>query len=111
MYGAVMKRCFPLSRAQIFFADPLAPRGGELLILVVAPGIFLAAARDRGYGITGIELDRNAARFAKERLGLQRVFPLTISEFAEQHAKNVLMWSHFLKCWSTRPHRLNSCRR
>ena len=31
------------------------------------------------------ELDRNAAHFAKETLGLEHVPPLTISEFAEQH--------------------------
>src|SRR4029077_17311162 len=59
---------------------------GELLDIGCGTGNFLAAARDRGYGVTGIELDRNAARFAKERLGLQRLFPLTISEFAELHA-------------------------
>jgi SAM-dependent methyltransferase len=36
--------------------------------------------------VTGIELDGNAAQFAKERLGLERVLPLTIAEFALQHA-------------------------
>jgi SAM-dependent methyltransferase len=37
--------------------------------------------------VTGTELDRNAARFAKERLGLPRVLPLTVSEFAAQHSE------------------------
>jgi SAM-dependent methyltransferase len=32
-------------------------------------------------------LDRNAARFAKERLGLKNILPLTIAEFTEQHAE------------------------
>jgi len=87
MYGGRDGKVLPLEPGHKYFlADPLAPRGGELLDIGCGTGNFLAAARDRGYGVTGIELDRNAARFAKERLGLQNVFPLTISEFAEQHA-------------------------
>jgi len=88
MYGGRDENLLPLEQGHKYFlADPLAPRNGELLDIGCGTGNFLAAARDAGYGVTGIELDRNAARFAKERLGLQRVLPLTISEFAEQHAK------------------------
>src|SRR5437879_13546416 len=87
MYGGRDERLLPLEPGHKYFlADPLAPRGGELLDIGCGTGNFLAAARDRGYGVTGIGLDRNAARFAKERIGLQRVFPLTIAEFAERHA-------------------------
>src|SRR5467141_2246643 len=88
MYGGRDENLLPLEPGHKYFlADPLAPRNGELLDIGCGTGNFLAAARDAGYGVTGIELDRNAARFAKERLGLQRVLPLTISEFAEQHAE------------------------
>jgi SAM-dependent methyltransferase len=88
MYGGRDEKLLPLEPGHKYFlADPLAPRGGELLDIGCGTGNFLAAARDAGYDVTGIELDRNAARFAKERLGLQRVLPLTISEFAEQHAE------------------------
>jgi SAM-dependent methyltransferase len=87
MYGGRDGNLLPLEPGHKYFlADPLAPGGGKLLDIGCGTGNFLAAARDAGYGVTGIELDRNAARFAKERLGLQRVLPLTISEFAEQHA-------------------------
>jgi len=88
MYGGRDEKLLPLEPGHKYFlADyPLALRGGELLDIGCGTGNFLAAARDRGYGVTGIELDRNAARFAKERLGLQRVFPLTIAEFAERYA-------------------------
>jgi len=87
MYGGRDEKLLPLEPGHKYFlADPLAPRGGALLDIGCGSGNFLAAARDRGYGVTGIELDRNAARFAKERLGVQSVFPLTIAEFAEQHA-------------------------
>jgi SAM-dependent methyltransferase len=86
MYGGRDENLLPLEPGHKYFlADPLAPRGGKLLDIGCGTGNFLAAARDAGYGVTGIELDRNAARFAKERLSLQRVLPLTISEFAEQH--------------------------
>jgi SAM-dependent methyltransferase len=69
----------------LFLSDALVPRSGEILDIGCGTGNFLAAAREAGYGVTGIELDRNAAQFAKERLTLQRVFPLTISEFVKQH--------------------------
>src|SRR2546425_3465207 len=87
MYGGRDEKLLPLEPGHKYFlADPLAPRGGELLDIGCGTGNFLAAARDEGFGVTGIELDRKAARFAKERVGLQRIFPLTISEFASQHA-------------------------
>ena len=88
MYGSRDERLLPLEPGHKYFlADPLAPGGGRLLDIGCGTGNFLVAARDAGYDVTGIELDRNAARFAKKRLGLQRVFPLTISEFAEQYAE------------------------
>src|SRR5882672_5003573 len=86
MYGGRDEELLPLEPGHKYFLDvAAAPRGGELLDVGCGTGNFLAAARDAGYRVTGIELDRNAARFAKERLGLQRVLPLTISEFAAQN--------------------------
>lgn len=88
MYGGRDEKLLPLEPGHKYFlADALAPRGGKLLDIGCGTGNFLAAARDAGYEVTGIELDRNAARFAKERLGLQRVFALTISEFVSQHTQ------------------------
>jgi len=85
MYGGRDEKLLPLEPGHKYFLnDPLAPRGGKLLDIGCGTGNFLAAAHNAGYEVTGIELDRNAARFANERLGLQRVFPLTISEFAVQ---------------------------
>jgi SAM-dependent methyltransferase len=86
IYGSRDGELLPLEPGHKYFLeDAAAPRGGELLDVGCGTGNFLAAARDAGYRVTGIELDRNAARFAKERLGLQKVLPLTISEFAAQN--------------------------
>src|SRR6266849_9923357 len=86
IYGGRDEELLPLEPGHKYFLeDAAAPRGGELLDVGCGTGNFLAEARDAGYRVTGIELDRNAARFAKERLGLQEVLPLTISEFAAQH--------------------------
>jgi SAM-dependent methyltransferase len=86
MYGGRDEKVLPLEPGHKYFlVDTLAPHDGKLLDIGCGTGNFLAAARDAGYGVTGIELDRNAAGFAKERLGLQRVLPLTISEFTDQH--------------------------
>jgi len=85
IYGGRDEELLPLEPGHKYFlADPMAPRGGTLLDIGCGTGNFLAAARDAGYSVTGTELDRNAARFAKERLGLERVLALTIAEFAKQ---------------------------
>jgi len=85
MYGGRDEKLLPLEPGHRYFlADALAPRSGKLLDIGCGTGNFLAASRDAGYEVTGIELDRNAARFAKERLGLHNIYPLTISEFAQQ---------------------------
>ena len=77
MYGGRDEELLPLEPGHKYFlADPRAPLSGELLDIGCGTGNFLAAARDAGYSVTGIELDRNAARFAKERLGLQRVLQI-----------------------------------
>jgi len=85
MYGGRDQEILPLEPGHKYFlADALAPRGGALLDIGCGTGNFLAATRDAGYCVTGTELDRNAARFAIERLGLERVLPLTIAGFVEQ---------------------------
>ncbi len=68
-----------------FLSDSNAPAHGDLLDVGCGTGNFLAAARDAGYSVSGIELDGNAARFARERLGLGHVLPLTIGQFAARH--------------------------
>jgi 2-polyprenyl-3-methyl-5-hydroxy-6-metoxy-1,4-benzoquinol methylase len=68
-----------------FLTDPAAPRGGKLLDVGCGTGNFLAAARNAGYDVSGTELDRDAARFAKDQVGLPRIFPLAILEFVQQH--------------------------
>ena len=85
MYSGRDQTVLPLEPGHKYFlADPLAPRSGELLDIGCGTGNFLVAAQNTGYRVTGIELDRNAARFAKERLGLECVLPLAIAEFVEQ---------------------------
>src|SRR5271163_1912724 len=86
MYGGRDEKLLPLEPGHRYFlADALAPGRGELLDIGCGTGNFLDAARKAGYDVSGTELDRNAARFAKERMGLERVFPLTIAEFVEQN--------------------------
>jgi SAM-dependent methyltransferase len=88
IYGGRDEKLLPLEPGhKYFFADPHAPGRGELLDVGCGTGNFLTAARDEGYQVSGTELDRNAARFAKERLGLEHVFPMTISEFADQSSE------------------------
>lgn len=46
------------------------PPGGRLLEVGCGYGHFLAAAADRGWAVTGVELSRPAAAYARDRLGL-----------------------------------------
>lgn len=86
MYGGRDERVMPLEPGHRYFlADSLAPGRGELLDIGCGTGNFLSAARAAGYSVVGTELDRNAANFARERLGLSRVLGLTVSEFKEHH--------------------------
>ena len=85
MYGGRDQEILPLEPGHKYFlADALAPRVGDLLDIGCGTGNFLAAARHAGYRVTGTELDRKAAGFAKDKLGLERVVPLTITKFVEQ---------------------------
>jgi SAM-dependent methyltransferase len=86
MYGGRDEKLMPLEPGHKYFlSDPRAPGRGELLDIGCGTGNFLAAARGTGYSVSGTELDRNAASFAKEQLNLPRVLGLTISEFAEKY--------------------------
>jgi SAM-dependent methyltransferase len=86
MYGGRDEKLMPLEPGHRYFLrDALAPGRGELLDIGCGTGNFLAAAREAGYSVSGTELDRNAALFAKNHLGLPRVLGLTISEFAERY--------------------------
>lgn len=70
---------------KFFFADPRAPKSGRLLDLGCGVGNFLAAARRSGFDPTGVELNQNAARFALDHYGLERVFAMRPEEFLAAH--------------------------
>jgi SAM-dependent methyltransferase len=76
----------PLEPGHIFFlSDPQAPKTGRLLDLGCGTGNFLAAARDAGFDVTGIEPNRNAVRFAKDHYALRNVFATSPSQFQQAH--------------------------
>jgi 2-polyprenyl-3-methyl-5-hydroxy-6-metoxy-1,4-benzoquinol methylase len=77
----------PLEPGHRFFLnDPKAPKGGRLLDLGCGVGNFLAAARDSGFDVTGIEMNHNAVRFAQEHYGLRSVSAMRPEEFRATHA-------------------------
>jgi 2-polyprenyl-3-methyl-5-hydroxy-6-metoxy-1,4-benzoquinol methylase len=45
--------------------------GARMLEVGCAYGLFLGAARERGYDVTGVELSQNASDHAREKLGLR----------------------------------------
>lgn len=88
------------------------PTRGKLLEVGCSYGAFLAAAHQKGWSTTGIELDRAAAAYAKERLGL-KVFAGSIEgEFAQleppydavvtfhviEHVRNPMKFLHLCRC-------------
>ena len=80
------RTAMPLEPGHRFFlADPKAPRQGRLLDLGCGTGNFLAAARDAGFDVTGVEFDPSAARFAREHYGLRSVFAERPEDFHAAH--------------------------
>jgi SAM-dependent methyltransferase len=76
----------PLEPGHIFFlSDPQAPKNGRLLDMGCGTGNFLAAARDAGFDVTGIEPNQNAVRSAKEHYGLRDVFAAVPADFQQAH--------------------------
>ena len=69
---------------RLFLSDPAAPKRGRLLDIGCGVGNFLAAARDAGFEITGVEFDASAVAFARKHYGLQDVFSVRPEEFREQ---------------------------
>jgi SAM-dependent methyltransferase len=70
---------------RFFLSDPKAPKSGHLLDLGCGVGNFLAAARGAGFDVTGIELNHNAVRFAREHYGLRDLSAVLPEEFLATH--------------------------
>jgi len=86
MYSGRDARLLPLEPGHKYFlSDPNAPQSGELLDSGCGTGNFLEAAREKGFRVSGTELDRSAANFAREKLCLENIFPFSIIDFAAQH--------------------------
>ncbi len=76
----------PLEPGHLFFlSDAKAPKHGRLLDIGCGVGNFLAAARDAGFDVTGIEFNQNAVQFAQQHYGLRSVFPLRPEDFRATH--------------------------
>jgi SAM-dependent methyltransferase len=86
VYSGRNVKLLPLEPGHKYFlTDPAVPRDGKLLDVGCGTGNFLAAAKKAGYDVSGTELDRDAARFAKDQVGLSRIFSLPILEFVQQY--------------------------
>ena len=70
---------------RFFLYDSKAPKSGRLLDLGCGVGNFLAAARDAGFDVAGIELNQNAVRFAQQHYGLRDVTASRPGEFLAAH--------------------------
>jgi len=86
MYTGRDAKLLPLEPGHRYFlSDPKAPHSGDLLDVGCGTGNFLAASREKGFRVSGTELDRSAAGFAREKLSLENIFPLSIIDFVAQY--------------------------
>ena len=86
MYSGRDAKLLPLEPGHKYFlSDPNAPQSGDLLDAGCGTGNFLAAAREKGFRVSGTELDRSAANFARQKLSLENIFPFSIIDFAVQY--------------------------
>jgi len=72
---------------RFFLSDAKAPKKGRLLDLGCGVGNFLAAARDAGFDVAGIEMNRNAVEFARQHYRLTSVFAMRPEEFGVSHER------------------------
>jgi SAM-dependent methyltransferase len=85
MYSGRDAKLLPLEPGHRYFlSDPEAPHSGNLLDAGCGTGNFLAAVREAGFRVSGTELDRGAANFARQQLRLENIFPYSIIDFAAQ---------------------------
>jgi 2-polyprenyl-3-methyl-5-hydroxy-6-metoxy-1,4-benzoquinol methylase len=68
-----------------FLGDPHAPKTGTLLDLGCGNGNFLAAARDAGFEVSGVEPDQRATQFARDHYGVKNVFAGVPKDFVREH--------------------------
>lgn len=81
------RTAMPLEPGHRFFlSDPKRPKKGQLLDLGCGVGNFLAAARDAGFDVTGVELNQNAVRFAREHYHLEDVHTARPEQFCRVDA-------------------------
>jgi SAM-dependent methyltransferase len=66
-----------------YLKDRPAP-GGRLLDVGCGTGAFLAAARDAGYQVTGVDFAEGSIRAARSRFGLDSLHTATLEDFARQ---------------------------
>ncbi|HWO36467.1 MAG TPA: class I SAM-dependent methyltransferase [Candidatus Acidoferrum sp.] len=86
MYSGRDAKLLPLEPGHKYFlSDPNAPRSGDLLDVGCGTGNFLVASRDKGFRVSGTELDRSAASFAREKLSLENIFPFSMIDFVAQY--------------------------
>ena len=86
MYSGRDAKLLPLEPGHKYFlSDPNAPQSGDLLDVGCGTGNFLVASRDKGFRVSGTELDCSAASFAREKLSLENIFPFSIIDFVAQY--------------------------
>jgi SAM-dependent methyltransferase len=89
-YQSRDQTALPLEPGHRFFlSDPKAPKNGRLLDLGCGVGNFLAAARDSGFEVTGVELNQSAVRFARETYGLREIFAMRPENFHSSNPRKI----------------------
>ena len=68
---------------QQFLADR-RPARGRLLDVGCGTGAFLAAARERGFEVTGLDFDHAAVRTARDHFGISDIHAGTLDEYLER---------------------------
>ena len=83
------QRLMPLEPGHRFFlTGNYIPKAGLLLDVGCGTGNFLIAAQTAGFQVTGIELDRSAAEFARQHLGGGEVCSYPLEAYIREYPQN-----------------------
>ncbi len=78
---------------EAFFKFFPKKKKGKLLDIGCGDGVFLKYAREAGFEVYGIDLDRKSAKIAKNNLGVETIYHMSLEDFFEFSQRKFLRFN------------------
>lgn len=95
-----------LSIKHKLFIEHFLGKKGTLLDIGCGDGSFLYEASKLGFSVYGVDIDKQAVKFGREKYGLQNIYAMGLEEFEEFAARNNLRFD-FITFFEVLEHQLD----